>query len=281
MIRFRAPRREFISLVLPARDAVGTLRLSVLSSLLALRQGDELLLVVDQNDEATFRLAHDFSDPRVRVLVAPIGSSFSDKLNLGVSRAVHPLIGRMDADDVCLPWRFLSLSRILEKKRVDFIFSTAIVFGRALRPLPVLPQLPIPLDDWEVKEQLCFTNPLVHPSVLMKREAFESLDGYSEKSGEDLDLWLRGAVKGLRFHRIGTPTILYRYSKKSLSRSTETKKSVENDRHIRHLREKLRTNLRPHSRPCSSASGEANSPSRIGSLSWKARLALLDLGLNS
>jgi glycosyltransferase involved in cell wall biosynthesis len=257
------------------------LALAVNSTLLALKSGDELILIVDSDDHPTSMIARSFKDPRVNLVVALPNSGFVTKLNLGIDVARHDLIARMDADDVCLPWRFGSTSKALLKKNVDFVSSTAIVFGLALRPIPVLPQLPIPLGNDEVMEQLSFGNPIVHPTVLMRKDAIKALGGYSDKSGEDLDLWLRAVAGGFKFYRIGFPTLFYRYSKKSMSRQLETKQSIEKDQQIRALRGQIAMRRARPGRLAPKGDCKSGPVDEGRKTSWKAKLAKINLGLNS
>ncbi len=233
-----------ISVILPARHAADTVGLAIESTLTALSSADELVVINELGDEETINRVRQYSDSRILQIVTNGPSSVSEKLNVGIEAAKSDLIARMDADDVTFPWRFWLQRRRILKSGTDFSFSTCIVFGKALRPLPILPQFPIPLDESDFLKALIVSNPAVHPTMIARKESLDKLGGYRDVPGEDLDLWLRGAVAGHRFERISAPTIMYRYRKNSLSRDENTKSQVRNDESFLRMRMDLLAQLR-------------------------------------
>ena len=57
-------------------------------------------------------------------------------------------------------------------------------------------------------------NPMIDPTIMLRKETFEELGGYSLKKDRklvpDFDLWLRAMVKGYRFHNLQIPLVKYR-----------------------------------------------------------------------
>lgn len=105
------------------------------------------------------------------------------------------LIARMDGDDICFPERFTLQVRYLEKNQ-----STALVSGQKIstdtsgNSLGLSEQLPTKFDD--ILFTFLFQNPILHPGVLMRKEAVLSVGNYSSpKPIEDYDLWMRVALK--------------------------------------------------------------------------------------
>lgn len=50
----------------------------------------------------------------------------------------------------------------------------------------------------------------MHPTVTMRRSAFDALGGYAQTRAEDYELWMRAAAGGYRMVRTATPGLLYR-----------------------------------------------------------------------
>jgi hypothetical protein len=133
-----------------------------------------------------------------------------EALNKLLSESRGAFIGRMDADDICLPGRFQAQLRFLKRNKLDFVFSNAILFGKVVKPFGFIPQPPIRLNHEESGLYLVFSNPFVHPTMLARRSALESLSGYSELAAEDYDLWIRAWTSKFRFSRMAGYGVLYR-----------------------------------------------------------------------
>jgi hypothetical protein len=135
----------------------------------------------------------------------------------------------MDADDICLPGRFKSQLKTLEKKNLDFVFSNAILFGSGIKPLGFIPQFPYVLDNDQIGLELAIRNPLVHPSMLAKSEAIAALGGYNEAVAEDYELWIRAWNSGFKLGRTRGYGILYRIHAGQLSQRVDHSKKVSSD----------------------------------------------------
>lgn len=195
-------------MLLPSLGAPRTLRTAVLSTLFALGPRDELLVQVSGSETA--EVLCDIRDARLRVSFNPSPMKVFEALNKLLSESRGIIIGRMDADDICLPGRFQAQLRFLERNKLDFVFSNAVLFGKAVKPFGFIPQPPIKLNHEESGLYLVFSNPFVHPTMLARRSALESLSGYSELAAEDYDLWIRAWTSEFRFSRMAGYGVLYR-----------------------------------------------------------------------
>jgi len=194
--------------LLPSLGAPRSLRSAVLSTLLALGPKDELLVQVSGSE--TTEVLGNIRDSRLRVSCSPSPMKVFEALNKLLSESRGKFIGRMDADDICLPGRFQSQLRFVERNKLDFVFSNAILFGRSVKPFGFIPQPPVRLNHEESGLYLGFSNPFVHPTMLARRSALESLSGYSELAAEDYELWTRAWTSGFRFSRMAGYGVLYR-----------------------------------------------------------------------
>lgn len=194
----RPPRRPCVSVVLPVFNAAATLA-NALSSILGQEGGVELevIAVDDGSKDDSSRLLAEASerDPRVRTIVLP-HRGLVPTLQAGLAEARGQLIARMDADDVALPDRIV--------KQMEFLrmHPKVVAVGGAARFLingqPSSRTVQLPLGGEEIMSLLERESPLIHPTVLIRREALERVGGYRSafRHAEDYDLWLRLAENG-------------------------------------------------------------------------------------
>ena len=118
-------------------------------------------------------------------------------LNVGVSACTAPLIARMDADDIAMPDRFVRQVEFLESHPEVIAVGTAILeMDSDTDPLGV--ERFATEHDQIDGSMLRLKTGMAHPSVMMRREAVQSLGGYriDYEWVEDIDLWLRMAETG-------------------------------------------------------------------------------------
>lgn len=179
---------------------------AVRSTLASLPRDAELVVLDDASTDDSFEWLSAVSDPRMRLLRHAESSGVGGSLNALLDASDSTYVARMDADDVCLPWRFVRQLRSIARSDITF---TAVVFIDE-RGIPSRPDLPGRISPAAVPLHLLLGNFLVHPTMLARREALQSLGGYSKTGAEDYDLWLRAARAGLRIERTAVPGLLYR-----------------------------------------------------------------------
>lgn len=179
-----------------------------MSSLFALSREDEVLVLCDGCSDATEAVVRSIQDSRVRTFVVSQSLGRSQGRNFLIERAKGDLIAILDADDICLPWRFSSTRRLLQK--YDAVFSTAVVFGKKLRPLPMLAQLPRRIKSGQMPIECLGRNPLVHSSAAFRRTVLDKVGTYRDSEAEEYDLWLRMLNAGALLFRKSLPWVMYR-----------------------------------------------------------------------
>ena len=228
-----------LSVLMPVRDGSKFLQRAIRSTLRAMPPSSELLIVDDGSRDNSIQIAMDFIDPRVIVLENQGQNGLVHALNFGLSRARGKYLARMDSDDICLPWRFLAQLRLLKTTDADFVFATAIAFGRPIRPYWILPQLPLSLSDTQFKFALTSFNPAVHPTMVARADVISRLGGYRDVPAEDLDLWLRAALAKYTLHRGAMPCLGLRLHGRQISRSEGWLESVSRQIDLTALRDRL------------------------------------------
>ena len=125
----------------------------------------------------------------------------------------------MDGDDLALPDRF--------EKQVDFLeeHPEYALVGTYMKAFDEEGEKNvIPIKEIPVKTDLPKFNPFHHATVMMKREAFEALEGYRVSKlttrAEDVDLWFRFFANGYKGYNIAEPLYLVREDASTFNRRT-------------------------------------------------------------
>ena len=228
-----------ISVLLPAHNAQHSIGAAVKSTLHALPKNAELLIYLDACTDDTEARLSSIHDSRIQI--------YQSERNIGVAKALNELlavakgnyVARMDADDICLPWRFSYQISNLKKTQADFIFTNAILFGRRVKPFGIIPQLPLAIRPNQAGFALVFSNPFVHPSMLSTQEAIASLGGYRNSSSEDYDLWIRAVLQGKKLVRTRGYGLAYRVHPGQLTQQNEWQEKNSSDELLAESRESL------------------------------------------
>ncbi len=195
-----------LTVVLPARNAQDHLDQAVRSTLVAMPNDAEILLVDDGSTDETPAICQALTDTfrQVRTLRREGSNGLHAALNFGIANSDSELVARMDADDISLPWRFRVQYEGIA--RSDFVASTKVSFSgfRYLRP-----DRPTKYGPTHIQRRLLLGNPIAHSSVLVRRQALPA-EGYRPIEAEDHELWLRLAANGVTMERTRIPAILYR-----------------------------------------------------------------------
>lgn len=206
-----------VTYIMPVFNGAKYLRASLQSTLRTLGQRDELIVVDDASTDNSLEILLSLGDPRLRVLPKPKNSGVADSLNLGMSQASNAFVARIDADDICLPWRGMVQSRLQNKENADFVFSSALLLYQKYRL--IVPQKFSPIPSHKVAEALRKSNPFVHSTMFARKLAIEKLGGYRNLAAEDYDLWTRAQAAGFKIVKGNIPTVIHRIHSSQLTKS--------------------------------------------------------------
>lgn len=209
-----------LSVLMPVRNGGKFVRLAVISTLRALPSSAELLVMDDGSTDGTSAVLASVNDSRLRVFTRRASGGVARALNSLLEESDSPVVARMDADDICLPWRFAVQTRLLQQ-------YGGIVFGNAIyctrRGWPRRPTLRLPQRSRSLSRELLNRNPFVHPTMLMEREVLASVGGYQEVGAEDYDLWLRLAAHDVPFSVAVVPLLMYRQHPNQVTSSSKAR----------------------------------------------------------
>jgi len=159
----------------------------------------ELIAVDDGSTDDSFAILKGYAgrDERVRVITRA-NTGIVGALNDGLIVARGEFIARMDSDDLCVPERFDKQVAFLHE-HPDHVLVASQVLLIDPEGAPLCPKR----DTEYTHERIDWAHlhhrwPMVHPSVMMRREAVDGVGGYRDRFQwlEDLDLFLRLAEVG-------------------------------------------------------------------------------------
>lgn len=126
-------------------------------------------------------------------------------LNYAITKANGKYIARIDADDVMLPTRLEKQVLYLEKHAsIDILGTNAYEINEKGEIFSIIIK---PQDHVNIKAAFSYDCPILHPSVMMRKEIFKQYH-YNEiyPSPEDYELWVR-LINIVKFDNLQEPLI--------------------------------------------------------------------------
>ena len=174
----------------------------------------EFIICDDGSDDRTLDILHEYekNDSRIKILKNVKNMGLAYTLNKCLKYCKGDYIARMDDDDIS------RLNRL--EKQVEFLnqnydydlvamnvnlFDENGIWGEKSYPEKIK------------KEDFLFTSPITHPTIMVRKKAFDKVDGYKEKwytnRTEDYDLFMRMFCSGVNFYIIQDKLFDYREDK--------------------------------------------------------------------
>lgn len=138
-----------------------------------------------------------------------LGLAYSLNQCLEVARGVY--IARMDSDDICFPDRLeKELSYMQSHPLCDVLGTSALIIDNQNNVVREFKKFKLELNLRDCLRE----SSLIHPSVMMKKSAINSVQGYSvnslTKRAEDYDLWCKLVSNGFVLNNINEILLYYR-----------------------------------------------------------------------
>lgn len=169
----------------------------------------EFIIVDDGSTDRTCDVLSDYEKKDVRIKVfRQENKGLAVSLNNGISRSKGKLIARMDADDMALPERLeKQVAYLKSHPGVDVLGTAALLRNAQGEKLGIMV---LPEEHESIIKIMYKASPIIHPSVIMRRETILSVGGYREDlaRAQDYELWSRLFNK-CRFHNLQTPLLIY------------------------------------------------------------------------
>ncbi len=177
----------------------------------------KFIICDDGSKDSTLNIVKTYAntDKRIVVIKNEKNMRLAYTLNHCLKYAEGKYVARMDADDISLPERLEKQVDFLEKHtEYDVVGSARIVFDedgeKGIRKGPKIP----------TKEYMLLDSPFGHPTIMMKKNVYDDLNGYTFSKAtmraEDLDLWFRFFSKGYKGYNLSDALLKYHESKNDL-----------------------------------------------------------------
>ena len=153
----------------------------------------EFLIIDDASLDETWRLLHEYKDPRLRLVKNEWNMGLAATLNRGLDMIDCEFIARMDSDDISVPRRLeWQIDFMGAHRQVGIVGMWARVFGIASRKGLIR----YPSGASQIQAFLLFANSMIHPTVMMRRQWLDKFglryDPFFSRS-EDYDFLIRAS----------------------------------------------------------------------------------------
>lgn len=196
-----------VTVGIPFRNAENTIGVAIRSALVQTYTDIEVLAVDDGSSDQSVAIARSIQDDRITVISDGNSLGLAARLNQIAELARGDYVARMDADDIMHRDRIAVQVQYLDsREHIEVVSTAAYAVDSALNVLGIRPRL---LPDMS-RCSLCLSNPIVHPTVMM-RIGWAHENPYSTEfnRSEDHELWLRSCAHS-QFGFIAVPLLFYR-----------------------------------------------------------------------
>jgi glycosyltransferase involved in cell wall biosynthesis len=201
----------------------------------------EFLILDDGSTDSTPQILAEYAgkDSRIRVIQLD-HQGIVIALNRGVAEAQAAWIARMDCDDIAHPERFKIQMMTLERNPSAVLcFSDIDHFGEASE---MHRKRHLATTSAMIKLRLCYSCPIIHPTVVFSKAAFFAAGGYhpDERHAEDFALWGRMLSHG-NFVGVRKALLQLRVHYGSISKQkAEVQEHLSHEISIRHCQQFLK-----------------------------------------
>ena len=188
----------------------------------------ELIIINDCSTDSTPEILSKYEklDKRVKVYTNEVNLRLPSSLNKAMTFAEGKYIGRMDADDICLPDRLEKQFEFMEKN--PHISLSSCKFMTLKTGAYSSGGCGGKMDNESIKALLLVTNPILHPGIIAKAEVIKKL-GYDKNftCTEDMELWSRFIMEGYQVEIMPEYLMVYRLHDKQITETTLEKQYKE------------------------------------------------------
>lgn len=188
----------------------------------------EYIIILDNphNEELkNIILEYQQKDSRIVFLENSVNKGLVYSLNKGIKEASGKYIARMDADDWAVKERLEQQYICLKENKVDFVMSNVDFFYED----EYVPGSQVPaLDSKQFVYMLQYGDVSLHPTWFLKKEIYDTLNGYRYITHcEDLDFLLRAVQNGYKCFRMKEHLVCYRLRQNGVTKKNGLEQYVK------------------------------------------------------
>src|SRR6266567_120076 len=216
-----------VSIVMPVRNAAGTLPVALESVRCQTFADWELVAVDDSSNDETAEILASVAraDPRIRILTQP-ACGIAEALQRGCAAACGEFIARLDADDWSPPERLLWQLEFFERHPQLGVVSCRVKHGgdptAQAGYAAHVAWINSLLTPGDIALRRFVESPVAHPSVMFRSVLLQEHGGYqSGDFPEDYELWLRWMDAGVQFGKVDAELLHWNDVSTRLSRTDQ------------------------------------------------------------
>lgn len=216
-----------VSIVMAVYNGGDVIRTTVDSVLNQTFRDFEFIIVDDCSRDDTVKIIESYRDPRLVLIKNSANSGQTRSLNTGLREARGEYIARTDAGDISFPQRLEKQAAFLDKHPdVAVLGTSAIRYDEEGRIIDVVH---MPAAEKAIRQRLLVTTPVVHISVMMRKDAILPLGGYDDDFYvlADYELWSRLVINGRKLANIKDVLAGYMVSSASFGARNAQGRSLE------------------------------------------------------
>lgn len=164
-----------------------------------------LFIVDDGSSDSTPEILKKYEKfDEITIITNEKNIGLAASLNKVLTASTERYIARIDADDEMLPNRLtLQLVEIQKSCSAVIVGSNALIVRRKVQS-----QTNVPLEPEIIRKKMNKLNCILHPTVIMDRQAICEIGGYDSDMlrCQDYDLWIRAINAGYKIINISSVT---------------------------------------------------------------------------
>ena len=177
----------------------------------------EILMVIDGPIDKELEALCEWAKSEVKVNILKLRENlgFAAALNYGLENTNCELIFRHDPDDVLVRERF-NVQYNFMVSNPDIAVCGGLALVKCGSGMSVLTQ---PEHHCDIQQKFKSRNPMIHASVIFRREAVLQVGGYPNfRKAQDYALWGTLISKGYKLHNLQIPVVEARLDEEALSK---------------------------------------------------------------
>jgi len=184
----------------------------------------EILVIDDGSTDKSMQVIKQFRDARIKIFEDGTQRGVTYRLNQGLMSSKGKYIARMDADDVCSPFRIERQVSKMESDHELVVLGTQAAYIDDIGQITGAPR-ESPAEHRHIKLRLITSNCILHPSVMLRAEVVRRhLYAAEFPLAQDFELWLRLITQGYCFANLPDVLMLIR---RHNSTSTSARRSEQ------------------------------------------------------